>query len=151
MEGNIIRKNLKKLKDEKVMLTGTVERYGLKKEYIGGKSITLCLTDVQVRNKDGEVETIDHAWIKVGKTLAQKNIPTGSVLQMNCHVKEYFKGYVGFDREIGDLVDHRTLDYGIQRASKIEILHYGQGKFFKDFYHEVRQKDFISNKYEELA
>lgn len=151
MKGESMRKNLKKLKDEKVLLTGTVERYGLKKEYMGGKTITLCLKNIEVIGHDGEIEVLDHAWIKVGKTLAEKNIPEGSVLKMNAHVKEYLKGYVGFDHEIGDLIDQRTLDYGIQRASKIEILHYGQGKRFNDFYHQAKKQDFISNKYDGLV
>lgn len=146
-----MRKNLTKMLNKKVHVTGTLERYGLKKEYVGGKSITILLTGVEVIDENGEMEQVDYAWLSVGKTLAEMDIPQYSVISMNCQVKEYLRGHVGFDRELGVWMDNREIEIGIQRASKIQIVKPGMGMTFTAFYKKVKQNDFISNKYEKIS
>lgn len=145
-----MRKELQRLLDKKVGLKGTLERYGTKTEYIGGDTVTMLLKDITLVDELENKVTLDHAWLKVGKTLAKKNIKIGSVVAMNCHVKEYTKGYVHYDRDIMMKVDERTIDYGIQRASKINILKNGKGLDFKEFFKEKEVSGhFMSNKYGE--
>lgn len=144
-----MRKELKTFLDQKVQLTGTLDRYGMKSEYIGGNTVTILMKDITLTNQNGHTIRLDHAWLKAGKTLAKLNAPAGSMLNMNAHVKEYVKGYVGRDREIGVYTDNRTVDYGIQRASAIKVKSSGKGQTFSQYLRaQMNSGHFMSNKYD---
>lgn len=139
-----MRKELKCFLNRKVTIKeAVVERYGLKSEYIGGDSITILMKDIMLT--DGEREVMcNHAWMTCGKWFQNANIKTGSKIKMNCHVKEYEKGYVNWR----EFIDERTIDIGIQRASQIKIIENGSGETFEQFLKNKRSSGhFISNKY----
>lgn len=56
-----MRKELIKFLNNKVQAIGTIERYGLKSEYIGGDTITILLKDISIEYNN-EIIKIDHAW-----------------------------------------------------------------------------------------
>lgn len=140
-----MRKELKQWLNKKVQVKqATVERYGLKSEFIGGDSVTILLKDILLF--DGRKEIIvDHAWMNCGKWFEKANLKTGSKVSMNCHVKEYEKGYVNFR----EFIDERVIDIGVQRASKIQNIEEGNGETLETFIKNMLSSGkFISNKYE---
>lgn len=139
-----MRKDLQSLLNKKVVVKeATVERYGLKSEYVGGDSITILMKNIYLISGMKEIYC-DHVWMTCGKWFQKENIRIGSKISMNCHVKEYQKGYVNWR----EFIDERTIDIGIQRASNIKIIESGDGEDFERFLKSKRSAgNFISNKY----
>ena len=134
-----MRKELIKHKDKKLFIIGTIERYGLKKQYIGGETPTMLLKNVKI-----EEEIIDHLWINVGKTLSKLNIREGSIISFEAWIKGYYKGYI----ENLNFNETKQYDLGINRLSKINILNINdQGMDFKEFWQNKKQTHFLSQKY----
>ena len=144
-----MRKELIKHQDKKLFIIGTIERYGLKKQYIGGETPTMLLKNVKI-----EEEIIDHLWINVGKTLSKLNIREGSIISFEAWIKGYYKGYIenlNFNETAQSeqaLLVRKQYDLGINRLSKINILNINdQGMDFKEFWQNKKQTHFLSQKY----
>lgn len=138
-----MRKELKPFLDKKVKVVGTLDKYGLKSKYRGGDTITLLLKDIRIELEGKTIET-EHAWLSAGKWFEKANLTVGSQVEMNCHVKEYIKGYV----DHRNFVDERHVDIGINRASQIKCNNVGGGQSFEEFYNSmIKSGKFISNKY----
>lgn len=141
-----MRKQLNYFLNKKVNAQGTIERYGTKTNFKGGDTITILLRDITLTDENEKNITIDHAWMKVGKTFARTNPTVNSLVSLNCHVKEYIKGYVN-RREY---IDERSVDVGVQRASQIKILKRGDGESFKEFYKQRKNTRFFAKIYNDL-
>lgn len=149
--GNRLGKKLERNKEENILLTGVIDRYALKKESIGGKSIRIRLSNVEIIYQDGQFKTLENVWVNVGKTLAKMNIPEDSVLQLNGYITERLEGHVWFDHQEETLVDGRKSTFTVKQISNVQVLAHGDGLGFKDFYQRVKVNDLISSKYNDLA
>lgn len=113
---NQYRKNLKKIgKEQRHTYTGTFERFGKKKGYMGIEHTVLLKN---VKNSAGQIVT-DHLWFNKTKGFADADLKEGDIVQFEARVAEYEKGYFGRKEEI--FVEEGT-DYKLSYPSKIKVI-----------------------------
>lgn len=110
-----MRKELKKIDNERVIFLGKVERFGTKSNWHGFQEPTILLTDITF--EDGKT-ACDHIWFKVGKTIEKLNLKVGDKIQFEARVGSYVKGYVNHRKWI----DERRTDFKLNRPTKIKII-----------------------------
>lgn len=112
----MIRNELKKKNDERLIFNANVERFGQKKPYRGWTPITtVCLSDVKFSS--GELAT-DHIWFEMGKRFSDLNLNEGDSIQFEARISKYIKGYVSYREGI----DYRSIDYKLNNPTKIRKL-----------------------------
>jgi len=109
-----MRKELKKLDDERDVFRGVFSKYGLKTGYKGSSTETLLLISIRDANSN---LICDHLWFNLTKGFEKLGaLKKGEVVQFEARVKKYRKGYI--NKRAG--IDQSTLDYKLSNPTKIE-------------------------------
>lgn len=108
-----MRKELKKIDQQREPFTGTFSKYGLKTNYRDPSTETVLLVDI--RNQEG-LFICDHLWFNRTKGFENLGKLTGGdKIQFEARVKKYKKGYV--NRRAG--IDEGKFDYKLSHPTKI--------------------------------
>lgn len=108
-----MRKELKKIDEQREAFTGTFSKYGLKTNYRGPSTETVLL--VEIRDNQG-LFICDHLWFNLTKGFeALGQLAQGDQLRFEARVKKYKKGYV--NRRAG--IDEGKFDYKLSHPTKI--------------------------------
>lgn len=117
-KGNNMRSKMKNISQEiRDTYTGTFERFGHKNGYKGPVETVLLL---DIKNSKGDIIS-DHLWFNKTKGLSALELQKGMVVQFNAKVKEYTKGYFGYDF-MKQLDNPPQQDYKLSHPTKIKIL-----------------------------
>ena len=93
-----MRRELKKIKGQRITFKGTFKRYGGKANWHGYPEKTILL--IGVKDSDGNPMT-DHIWFRMTKGFEKLGeLKEGDRVQFDARVKEYTKGYVGHKEEV---------------------------------------------------
>jgi len=111
-----MRKKLAEKNGERLMFTGTVERFGTAKNWHGYPERTILVKDIVFT--DSENFATDHLWFKVGKIISRMNLKEGDKIQFEARVSRYIKGYVNWR----EYIDERQMDYKLNRPTKFKKL-----------------------------
>jgi hypothetical protein len=108
-----MRKELKKIDEERDPFTGIFKKYGLKSGYKGSSSETILL--VGIRNREGLL-VADHLWFNLTKGFEKLgNLKEGDPIGFEARVKKYKKGFI--NRRAG--IDQSSFDYKLSHPTKI--------------------------------
>jgi hypothetical protein len=109
-----MRKELKKIDQQRELFRGVFKRYGLKSGYKGASTETILLAAI----RDGNGNLIcDHLWFNMTKGFQQLGtLKEGDMVQFEARVKKYRKGYV--NQRAG--IDQSTFDYKLSHPTRIE-------------------------------
>jgi hypothetical protein len=108
-----MRKELKKMDDQRDVFTGIFKKYGIKSNYRGPSTDTLLL--VNIRDGQGAFIT-DHLWFNLTKGFEKLGtLKEGDQVRFEARVKKYKKGYI--NRKIG--VDQSSSDYKLSHPTKM--------------------------------
>ena len=108
-----MRKELKKMEEERTVFTGIFSKYGIKSNYKGPSTDTLLL--VGIRDEQGNLIT-DHLWFNLTKGFEKMGtLKGGDRVRFEARVKKYKKGYV--NRKIG--IDQSSFDYKLSHPTKM--------------------------------
>jgi hypothetical protein len=108
-----MRKELKKMDDQRDVFTGIFKKYGIKSNYKAPSTDTLLL--VNIRDGQGAFIT-DHLWFNLTKGFEKLGaLKEGDQVRFEARVKKYKKGYI--NRKIG--VDQSSLDYKLSHPTKM--------------------------------
>ena len=92
-----MRNKLRKIKNVRLRLSATVDRFGKKNNYKGPPSETIMLSDI--KDTTGEL-LADHVWFTVRQTIAEANLEIGDQIEFEARVKRYTKGkYPNFESD----------------------------------------------------
>jgi len=109
-----MRKELKKLDDERDVFRGVFSKYGLKTGYKGPSTETLLLVSIRDANSN---LICDHLWFNLTKGFEKLGaLKKGEIVQFEARVKKYRKGYI--NKRAG--IDQSTFDYKLSNPTKIE-------------------------------
>lgn len=111
-----MRKELAKIENVRDTFSGTFIRFGTKNGYKG--TITTILLN-SIRDKSGKIVT-DHIWFVLTKGFAALNLKEGNIVEFRARVKEYVKGYKGYNEEKA-MDAPLELDYKLSHPSKVCI------------------------------
>ncbi len=110
-----MRKELKKIDEERGQFTGIFKKYGLKAGFKGPSKETILL--VNIRDKQG-LPIADHLWFNLTKGFEKLGaLKEGECLRFEARVKVYRKGYV--NRCAG--IDRSHADYKLSHPAKISL------------------------------
>lgn len=112
-----MRKDLQKINGDRQTFTGTFSRFGQKSGYKGPLPTLLLLN---VKNQQGKTVT-DHLWFNLTKGFAALELEEGDLVQFDARVKEYEKGYKGWDFE-KQLESPIEIDYKLSHPTKLSVL-----------------------------
>ena len=108
-----MRKELKKIDEQREPFTGFFSKYGWKTNYRGPSTETILL--VEIRNSEG-LFICDHLWFNLTKGFeALGQLTQGDKVRFEARVKKYKKGYV--NRRAG--IDEQKFDYKLSHPTKI--------------------------------
>src|ERR1700730_11601863 len=108
-----MRKELKKIDEQRELFRGVFSKYGLKTSYRGPSTNTVLL--VQIRDSRGAF-ICDHLWFNVTKGFEKLGaLQQGEFIQFEARVKKYKKGYV--NKRAG--IDESASDYKLSHPTKI--------------------------------
>jgi hypothetical protein len=108
-----MRKELKKIEEQRELFRGVFSKYGLKTGYRGSSTDTVLL--VEIRDSKG-LFICDHLWFNLTKGFEKLgNLRQGELIQFSARVKKYKKGYVS--RRAG--IDQSSFDYKLSHPTKI--------------------------------
>lgn len=108
-----MRKELKKIEEQRQSFTGLFSKYGLKTNFRGPSTNTVLL--VKIRNSQGSL-ICDHLWFNLTKGFENiGKLTEGDKIQFEARVKQYKKGYV--NRRAG--IDERRIDYKLSHPTRI--------------------------------
>ena len=108
-----MRKELRKLKGQRMTFRATVERYGKKRAFRGPDLDTILLREVTRADTDEVV--CDHLWFTAGKCWA--GVHAGDTVTFDARVGLYEKGYTGWRTDVED--SPISVDYRLERPTKI--------------------------------
>ena len=112
------RKDLKNIGDEnRNRFQATVSRFGTKNGWRGRMLPTVLLINITYDNKI----VADHIWINKTKTFDDANIEVGDIIEFEARVKEYIKGYFGYDF-IKQLEHPAQKDFTLERLTRFRII-----------------------------
>ena len=113
-----MRKKMKKISEDiRATYSGIFKRFGSKNGYKGPVETVLLL---DVKDSDGNI-IADHLWFNKTKGFASLNLQEGDVVQFDARVKEYIKGYFGYDF-ITQLENPPRKDYKLSHPTKLKII-----------------------------
>ena len=108
-----MRKELKKLDEQREAFRGVFKKYGLKSGFRGSSTETILL--VSIRDDNGKI-ICDHRWFNTTKGFeALGTLREGDIVQFEARVKKYKKGYVNHRAGI----DQSSFDYKLSHPTKI--------------------------------
>ena len=108
-----MRKELKKMDEQRDVFTGIFKKYGIKSNYKGPSTDTLLL--VNIRDGQGAFIT-DHLWFNLTKGFEKLGmLKEGVQVRFEARVKKYKKGYI--NRKIG--IDQSSSDYKLSHPTKM--------------------------------
>jgi hypothetical protein len=108
-----MRKELKKIDEQRELFKGVFSKYGLKTNYRGPSTNTVLL--VQIRDSSGGI-ICDHLWFNLTKGFEKLGaLQPGAFIQFEARVKKYKKGYV--NKRAG--IDESAFDYKLSHPTKI--------------------------------
>jgi len=108
-----MRKELKKIEEQRELFRGIFSKYGLKTNYRGPSTDTVLL--VEIRDGNGAF-ICDHLWFNLTKGFEKLGtLRQGDIIQFEARVKKYKKGYV--NRRAG--IDDSKVDYKLSHPTKI--------------------------------
>lgn len=112
-----MRKELKKINEERRTFTGMFERFGIKNGFKGPEK-TILLISI----KDSENKIVaEHLWFNYTKGFQKLGeLKEGDVIKFNARVKKYEKGYKGYRDDV--LYSPIKTDYKLSHPSKITKL-----------------------------
>ena len=114
-----MRENLKKMKGKRKTFKGVFVRFGTKNGYKGYKQTTVLLKEIiSIGNKD---ICCDHLWFNLTKEFYKLALRTGDVIQFEARVREYHKGYRGYDKE-RQLEKPIEKDYKLSNPTRIKLV-----------------------------
>jgi len=117
-----MRKEFKKLENERIKVSGIVNRFGIKNGYVGTLP-TICLTNIkrtpvteatEAEDTEDDKYLTDHIWLTVGKQIIDLNLEIGNLVFFEARIKKYVKGYYSKD------CDERTIDYKLSHPTKFK-------------------------------
>lgn len=109
-----MRKELKKIEEERKSFIGTFKRFGMKNGFKGPQK-TVLLVDIKDTEKK---EVADHLWFNYTKGFEKLGeLNEGDVIRFDARVKKYEKGYKGYRDDVFN-APIRT-DYKLSHPSKI--------------------------------
>ncbi|HEX9512155.1 MAG TPA: hypothetical protein VF939_16805 [Puia sp.] len=109
-----MRKELKKIEEQRESFIGVFSKYGLKTNYRGPSTETVLL--VQIRDHNGAF-ICDHLWFNLTKGFENLGqLAEGDRIRFEARVKKYKKGYV--NRRAG--IDESKFDYKLSHPTKIK-------------------------------
>ena len=107
-----MRKELAKIKNERIHFSAVFERYGAKSGWNGNSEKTILLKNVS----NGVRIVTDHIWFTMTKGFdALGELKQGERVELHARVKEYVKGYVSEREDI----DYSEIDYKLSHPTKI--------------------------------
>jgi hypothetical protein len=109
----LLRKELKKLNEKRVVFTAVVERFGKKNSWLGRQEDTILFKDV--RFAANQKTATDHIWFTVGQTFSALDLKIGDKIQFEARIGEYEKGYVNHG-----WIDLRQKDYKLNWPTKFQ-------------------------------
>jgi hypothetical protein len=108
-----MRKELKKIEEQRELFKGVFSKYGRKTNYKGPSTDTVLL--VEIRDGNGAF-ICDHLWFNLTKGFEKLGtLRQGDIIQFEARVKKYKKGYV--NRQAG--IDDSKVDYKLSHPTKI--------------------------------
>ena len=114
---SIWERNEKISEDIRATYSGTFKRFGSKNGYKGLIETVLLL---DIKNSTGDI-IADHLWFNKTKGFSSLNLQEGDVVQFDARVKEYIKGYFGYDF-IMQLENPPLKDYKLSHPTKLKII-----------------------------
>ena len=109
-----MRKELKKIEEERLVFTGTFERKGIKTGYKGPEETVLLRN---IRDASGKLVT-EHLWFNYTKGFAKHSLIPGCEVVFRARVKEYEKGYKGYRDDVYVPIE---VDYKLSHPTIIEV------------------------------
>lgn len=110
----MMRKELEKLDEKRMVFTGTFERRGEKPAYRGYPLPTILLKNIT--DSSGKIVS-DHLWFNLTKAFAALILVPGDVVEFHARVREYTKGYKGRRDDVWD--SPVEIDYKLSHPTKI--------------------------------
>lgn len=108
-----MRKELKKMNEERTSFVGVFERFGIKNGFKGPEKTILL---INIKDLNGKNIT-DHLWFNYTKGFQKLGeLKEGDVIQFDARVKKYEKGYKGYR---DDVFYPPVEDYKLSHPSKI--------------------------------
>jgi len=111
-----MRKQLGKKEGKREAFSGTFVRLGTKKGWQGSVEGTVLLREIKDENK---VVVADHLWFNLTKEFDCLDLKEGEIVSFNARVKEYTKGYFGWDEEKA-MESPIATDYKLSYPTKIK-------------------------------
>lgn len=111
-----MRTELKKMKDQRLHFTATIERFGERKNFKGVPTPTILLKNIRLIGE--EKILTDHLWFTKGKSW--DGFIVGSVIEFDARISEYTKGYKGHREDVID--SPVTTDYKLTRPTNIRAV-----------------------------
>lgn len=113
-----MRKELKKIKEQRKTFVGIFQRYGSKSNWHGFPERTILLIDVKDLN--GKRVT-KHIWFKMTKGFEKLGeLKEGEKIQFDARVKKYIKGYFGYRKDV-QVEKIPEEDYKLNFPTKIKL------------------------------
>lgn len=112
-----MRKELKKLKDERIKIFGEFERFGLKSGYFKPQETVLILN---LKDELGNI-LADHIWFNKTKGFEKLDLKKGDKIELFARVEKYKKGYQGYNIE-KEIFNPVRWDYKLTYPTKVSKL-----------------------------
>lgn len=105
-----MREKLQRINGKRKTFSGIFERFGTKTNFKGFPERTILLKDIKCATN--EEISADHAWFNFTKEFSRLDLQEGDKIQFDARVKEYEKGYKGYDED-------RQLERPIEKDYKL--------------------------------
>jgi hypothetical protein len=108
-----VRKELKKIDNQRARFTGTFQRLGKKMNYLNHPEETVLLSDI--KDENGKI-VADHLWFNLTKSFeALGHLQKGDMIEFDARVAHYTKGYVYKGKALGK----RQADFKLSHPTKV--------------------------------